>query len=123
MNEETTSCVQVRCFMEPLYPVIVPAAIAALAAPGFAEIFARYQERRDALYLPVSSAPDQPHPHESNSSPVATTSLEWGVSGTNVATVSTISLTETTLILPFDSDLDVVSRLRQAGLTNLHVNQ
>jgi hypothetical protein len=115
VNQE--SGVMVTTF-RPLYPVIVPAAIAALVAPGFAEIFVRYQERRDALYLPVSSAPDQPHPLESNSAPVATTAVEWSASGTNTsAAVTTTSLAETTLILPFDAEPAVVESLRLAGLT------
>jgi hypothetical protein len=118
MNEETTNCLQVRAFMAPIYPVIVPTAAIAMLAPSLLEFYERYQGRHDALYLPVSSAPDQPHPPERNSSPVATTCVEWSVSGTNVsAAVSTMSLTETTLVLPSDSNPAVVTRLRHAGLT------
>ncbi len=116
-NGEMTTSLQILRFMEPIYPVIVPGAITALVAPSFLPLYERYQERHNALYLPVSNAPDQPHPPESNSAPVATTCVEWSVSGTNTsAALATTTWTSTTLILPFDSDLFVVSRLRQAGL-------
>jgi hypothetical protein len=104
--------------MDPIYPVIVPAAITALLAPAFLPLYERYQERHDAMYLPVSNAPDQPHPPERNSAPVETTRVEWNISGTNTsAAIASTIWTSTTLMLPFDSDLVVVTRLRQAGLT------
>jgi hypothetical protein len=117
MNEETIG-LQVRSFMAPIYPVIVPAAITALVAPCFLSLYERYQGRHDALYLPVSNAPDQPHPPENNGAPKGTTTVEWSISGTNTSAVlATTTWTSTTLIMPFDSDPFVVSRLRQVGLT------
>ncbi len=116
MNEEKTTAVPMRCLFKPTYPVIVPAAIAALVAPVFLPLYERYQERHDALYLPVSNPPDQPHPAESNGAPIETTSVEWSISGTNTSAALATTTWASTLILPFDSDLFVVSRLRQAGL-------
>ncbi|SRR5258708_932911 len=104
--------------MKSIYPIIVPAAITTLVAPSFLPLYERCHGRRDALYLPVSNTPDQPHQHSENDAPVGTTSVEWGISGTNTnAALVTTTWTSTALILPFDSDLFVVSRLRQAGLT------
>jgi len=116
MNEETTTSVPVRCILKPMYPVIVPAAITAMTVS-----MVTFDERRDQhgnqVYLPVSNAPDQPHQHNENYEPFGTTIAEWGASGTNTsAALATTTWTSTTLMLPPDSDLFVVSRLIQAGL-------
>ena len=116
MNEETTSGLQIRCFMEPIYPVIVPAAITAMTVS-----LVTFDQRRDQhgnqLYLPVSNAPDQPHQHCENNEPVGTMRVEWSLSGTNTsAALTSTTWTSTTLILPFDSDPYIVTRLRQTGL-------
>jgi hypothetical protein len=117
MNEETpTSGLQTPPFMNAIYPIVVPAAIAAMTAGSVT-----YDGRRDQhdaeLYLPVSSAPEQPHQHGEKNNPVETTRVEWSVSGTNTsAALANTTWTSTTLVMPHGSDPNVVSRLEHAGL-------
>jgi len=92
--------------MRIIYKVVTPAAITGLTLGLILP-----EERRDT--------PDQPHvPHGENATVVPSTSVEWGVSGTNVSAglVST-NWTRRTLLLPFDSNSYVVNRLREGGLT------
>jgi hypothetical protein len=104
---------------KPVCEAVASIAITALLAPAFIPLYERYQERHDALYLPVSSAPDQPHPpHNGTESIAPTTMLDWGASGTNTSAANTSTTwTTTTLLLPSDSNPYVVTRLEQAGLT------
>jgi hypothetical protein len=62
--------------------------------------------------------PDQPHtPHGENAPAEATTLVEWGFSGTNTsAQIVSTSLSPVGLVLPFESDPFVVTRLEQAGM-------
>jgi hypothetical protein len=100
-----------------MFKATVPAAITALLAPI---IFAGDEQhgRSNEVYRPVSNAPDQPHPPHSGSEPVEpTTRIEWGPSGTNTsAALAWTSWTATVLVLPWNFDRSVVTRLRQAGL-------
>jgi hypothetical protein len=95
----------------------VPAAITLVLAPIFL-VPDEQRGRSNEVYLPMSNAPDQPHPPHSGSERVQpTTRIEWGLSGTNTsAALAWTSRTATILVLPGGSDLNVVTRLRQAGL-------
>lgn len=63
MNEETTTTnLQISSFMVPMYPIIVPAAIAAMTA-SLVTLDGRRDQHGNQVYLPVSNAPDQPHEH------------------------------------------------------------
>jgi hypothetical protein len=68
-----------------MFKATVPAAITALLVPIFLPRDEQHG-RSDVVYLPVSNAPDQPHPPHSGSEPVEpTTRVEWGLSGTNTS--------------------------------------
>jgi len=117
MNQETaTTNLQVSSSMGSMYPIVAQAAIAALAVSLVTSDQHRDQHV-NLVHLPASSAPDQPHQHSENYEQPGTTFAEWGASGTNTsATLTNTTWTSTTLLMPFDSDLFVVGRLRQSGL-------
>ena len=62
--------------------------------------------------------PDQPHtPHGENAPADVTTRVEWGFSRTNTsAQLVSTSWSPVSLVLPFESDPFVVTRLEQAGM-------